>query len=1132
MDWVLIAGLVLNLVLLPIAARRGVWLYRLISSGQPDPRRVEGVTGRVGQAVKTQVVEVFAQRKLLKWTVPGAAHFFVFWAFVILGSVYVEAYGVLFISDEFAIPLIGHWEILGFAQDLIAVLALVSLGVFAKIRLDNAPEKLGRRSRFSGSHLGGAWMVLFMIFNVIWTMFLFRGAASAAGNLPYDIGAFVSVGLGNIFDGLSEDAIHTLEGIGLLLHIGVMLVFLVIVLNSKHLHIFVAPLNVLFKRQPVALGAARPLMAAGKPVTLDDLEDMDEDTTLGIGSAEDFSWKGMLDLATCTECGRCQDQCPAWNTEKPLSPKMLIMNMRDHAFHIGSYLQADEAKREKLLENDPELAAEVERALVGATEGEAWNPTGGAVIDPDVLWSCVTCGACVQQCPVDIEHVDHIVDMRRYQVLVEANFPSELNQLFKGMESKGNPWNLSPNMRMDWAQGLDFDVPVVGEDLESLDSVDWLFWVGCAGAYEDRAKKTTRAVAELLDIAGVSFGVLGKGETCTGDSARRAGNEFVFQGLAQQNVETFKEFKVKNVVSTCAHCFNTLKNEYKEFGIELQVVHHTQLLNRLVREGKLTPVATGAGTEKRSITYHDPCYVGRHNQVYSPPRELLQVMPGVDFVEMERNSERSFCCGAGGARMWMEETIGERINLNRTTEAVGTGADQIAVGCPFCRVMLSDGLTAMQDSGDAREEVEVLDVAQMLLASIKGEPATRQKKVAASSGGGGSATATLTREDDATKAEPEAGDATQTEGTITDTADAGPAAKASGGSSLFDVGDDDGADEPEPETASEDKSVPEEAKAAEPASSGGSLFDLGGDDEPEPVEKPERDRRTSRCRGPRRRLRCEERQRRATKPPTPHRAAPSSTSAATTSPNPRRRTTSPRPTEAEEEPDSSDAAGEDGDADKATGSLFDIAAPPEPAAKAETAPEPEPAVKEEAEPEPEPEAKEDAEPEPEPAADEEADKPAPAAAAPAQEIPDGGSLFDLEAPSEPAAEPEPEPDPEAAADTEADEAEPEPEPAEADASTDDNKPDGAALSQAAMFASDDEPEPEAKEEPQPEPQDEEPEPTPEDEDDTSDEEEPTEDAPDDEPEQEESKPAPASSGEAHQPKTDVEIKDSGSLFDL
>ena len=361
----------------------------------------------------------------------------------------------------------------------------------------------------------------------------------------------------------------------------------------------------------------------------------------------------------------------------------------------------------------------------------------------------MTCGACVNQCPVDIEHVDHIIDMRRYQVLVEANFPAELNQLFKGMENKGNPWNMSSSARMDWAKDLPFDVKVVGEDVESLDEVEWLFWVGCAGAYEDRQKKTTRAVAELLDMAGVSFAVLGNGETCTGDQARRAGNEFLFQQLAAQNSETFKEFKVKKVVSTCAHCFNTLKNEYADFGVELEVIHHTQLLNRLVREGRLTPVADGAGASKRSITYHDPCYIGRHNGVYSPPRELLQVLPGAEFVEMERNCEQSFCCGAGGARMWMEENIGERINVNRTNEAVGTGADQIAVGCPFCRVMLSDGLTAAQAKGTAREEVEVLDVAQMLLASVKGESAV---KVRVASGGGGAATAVET------KAEPEAGD--------------------------------------------------------------------------------------------------------------------------------------------------------------------------------------------------------------------------------------------------------------------------------------------------------------------------------------------------------------------------------------
>jgi Fe-S oxidoreductase len=790
---VLIIGLLLNAIVLPLAGRRVWFLYRLVTSGQPAPDRIQGVTGKIGTAVKSQVVEVFGQKKLLKWSVPGAAHFFVFWAFVILATVYLEAYVVLLTRDpQWNWFVFGNWSVLGFVQDFIAVMALVGIGVFWAIRLRNQPKQLGRKSRFFGSHLGPAYFTLFMIFNVVWTLFLFRGAVEArdiavadagGGEHGYGKAAFVSYVLGKVLPDSTA-----LIGIGLILHIGVMLAFLIFVLNSKHLHIFVAPLNVLFGRRPVALGAVKPLMSQGKPVTLDDIEDLDEDASLGVGAITDFTWKGLLDFETCTECGRCQSQCPAWNTEKPLSPKLLIMNLRDHALAAAPAILATNG-------SGPEGAVkELERPLIA-------DEAAYGVIDPDVLWSCTTCGACVNQCPVDIEHVDHIVDMRRYQVLVESNFPGELNQLFRGLEGKGNPWNMSAQARMDWAKGLDFDVPVVGETLESLESVDWLFWVGCAGAYEDRAKKTTRAVAELLNLADISFGVLGNGETCTGDPARRAGNEFVYQGLAAQNVETFKEHQVKQVVTTCAHCFNTLKNEYRDFGLELEVVHHTQLLNRLVRDGRLTPVDSGAGATKRTITYHDPCYLGRHNQVYSPPRELLQVLPGASYVEMERSAERSFCCGAGGARMWMEENIGERINTNRTKEAVATGADQIAVGCPFCRVMLSDGLTAEQASGGAREDVEVLDVAQMLLASVKGESATKVSAHAA-------AAAPVE-----TKAEPEPGDETQTPETVTETADVGPAAKASGGSSLFDV----------------DEEAP--AEAPEPAPSGGSLFDVP-DDEP------------------------------------------------------------------------------------------------------------------------------------------------------------------------------------------------------------------------------------------------------------------------------------------------------------
>jgi Fe-S oxidoreductase len=489
-------------------------------------------------------------------------------------------------------------------------------------------------------------------------------------------------------------------------------------------HRFLVFPNVFFKREAdggTALGAAKPLTVKGAPVDFENIEDLDEDASLGVGKVEDFTWKGLLDFSTCTECGRCQSQCPAWHTGKPLSPKLLVMGLRDHAYAKAPYLLAgggkdmmgDETATPEQLADVPAAAlAEAERPLVGPGDQ-------GGVVDPDVLWSCTTCGACVEQCPVDIEHVDHILDLRRYQTLIATEFPSELNGLFRNLEKSGNPWGVNQSKRMEWAADLPFDVPQVGVDVESLDEVDWLFWVGCAGAFEDRAKKTTQAVAELLYTAGVSFAVLGDGETCTGDPARRSGNEFLFQQLALQNVEVLRETKALRIVATCAHCFNTLKNEYAQLGLELEVVHHTQLLNRLVREGKLTPVApTNGEVAGRAVTYHDPCYLGRHNKVYEPPRELIGVLPGVELREMPRNSDRSFCCGAGGARMWMEERIGKRINTERTEEALATGAEAIAIGCPFCRVMLSDGLTAAQANGQG-EGVEVLDVAQLLLAGVK-----------------------------------------------------------------------------------------------------------------------------------------------------------------------------------------------------------------------------------------------------------------------------------------------------------------------------------------------------------------------------------------------------------------------------
>jgi Fe-S oxidoreductase len=727
----LVVGLGMTVAALALSGRRAWWLYRLIRSGQPAEDRRD----RLGERVRAQLVEVFGQRRLLRWSVPGLAHLFTFWAFLILASVYLEAYGALF-DPDFHIPVVGRWPVLGFLQDTIAVLALASLVAFSVIRIRNAPQRRARASRFYGSHTGGAWLILFMIFNVLWTMFLFRGAAAALGTLPYRSGAWVSLAVGRLLSGLSPASLQVLETVGLLLHIGVMLVFTIIIVYSKHLHIFLAPVNVAAKRLPKALGPLEPIRHEGRPV---DFEDPPEDAAFGRGKVEDFTWKGMLDFTTCTECGRCQSQCPAWHTGKPLSPKLVVMDLRDHLFAKAPYLiggregpeegavdfaatgaggHSDDGHRGvpesgfgRVPGSGPEQAA---RPLVGTA-------AAGGVIDPEVLWSCTTCGACVEQCPVDIEHVDHIVDLRRHQVLMESEFPSELGVLFRNLENKGNPWGQNARNRLDWTKNLPFDVPVFDGELSP--DAEYLFWVGCAGAFDDKAQRTVRATAELLHRAGVGYVVLGPEETCTGDPARRSGNEFLFQMMAAQTKEVLdgvfegREPGTRKIVTTCPHCLNTLGREYPQLEGHYEVVHHTQLLNTLVREGRLVPVAAPDDGDARTVTYHDPCYLGRHNEVYAEPRALVGAA-GATLAEMPRHADRSFCCGAGGARMWMEEKTGKRINLDRVDEALGTGAAAIATGCPFCRVMLDDGLTQRQGE-DQGAGVAVLDVAQLLLAAVR-----------------------------------------------------------------------------------------------------------------------------------------------------------------------------------------------------------------------------------------------------------------------------------------------------------------------------------------------------------------------------------------------------------------------------
>ncbi len=716
----IVIGLVLTAVAAVIAGRRVRWLNRLITSGQPAPDRLHDWP----EKAKTQVVEVFGQKKLLAWSVPGIAHFFTFWGFLVLGATIIEAYGALF-NRDFAIPVIGHMQWLGFLEDFFALAVFAAILVFTAIRLRDDPHKIERKSRFYGSHTGAAWLVLFMIFSVVATNFAYRAAQTQTGHFPYDHSAFMSWFFGDhVLTHVSGTANGAIETTFILLQLAVVLGFLVLVVYSKHLHIFVAPLNVMFGRRPKALGDVVPMTSKGEVV---DFENAADDDTFGIGKIEDFTWKGMLDMATCTECGRCQSQCPAWNTGKPLSPKLLITNLRDHLFAKAPWILTGGTEEEiaaARAQLSAGLQAEGERPLVGTAEQNG-------VIDPDVLWSCTSCGACVEQCPVDIEHVDHIINMRRYQVLVESSFPSEAGVMLRNLENNGNPWGVAPRVRNEWADGLPFEVRFVTDTLP--EDVEYLFWVGCAGAIEDRSKKVTRAFAELLHHAGVEFAVLGEGESCTGDPARRLGNEYLWSELAKANVETLNGIGAKKIVATCPHCFNSLHKEYRELGGEWEVVHHTQLLAKLVEDRRLVPIQP----LDEKVTYHDPCFLGRHNEVYTPPREVLGYIPGLRQEEMHRCRERGFCCGAGGARMWLEEKIGKRVNVERVDEALSLDPDVVSTACPFCMVMLSDAVTAKKQSGEAREHVEVLDVAQMLIRSMT--PAAKQlATVGAGPGGGGS----------------------------------------------------------------------------------------------------------------------------------------------------------------------------------------------------------------------------------------------------------------------------------------------------------------------------------------------------------------------------------------------------------
>ena len=663
---------------LALLAYRVPQLVAIYRKGQPDPTRGGDRSARL----KNMFKEVLGHTKMLNFTATGIAHWFVMIGFGALFGTLITAYGQV-LNPGFALPIIGHWVVYELFAEFIALATGVGIVTLIGIRQVTRFRML---NRFAGSGMGKAYYIEATILAIVFCVFALRGLEGALeGETGWNWHYAISWPAVLVFKGMSIAAIENAIVYVATAKIVVSMAWFIVIASNFTMgiawHRFLSFFNIYYKRNSdgsASLGALPEMLSHGKPINF---EDPSEDDVFGLGNRSDISWKGLLDMTSCTECGRCQSQCPAWHTDKPLSPKLLIMAMRDHAFA-------------KVVETE---------ALVGEN----------SPISLDVLWSCTSCGACVNECPVDIEHVDHIVNMRRFQVLVESEFPTELGGTFRNLEKAGNPWGANKADRESWIAECDFPVRVVEGVLP--DEVEYLFWVGCAGAYEERAKKTTKAVAELLYMAGVNFAVLGKRETCTGDPARRSGNEFLYQILAKENIDTFNEVFTgrpkgkKKVVVTCPHCFTTIGRDYAQSGFELEMLHHTQLLNTLIKEKRLKPSPHKSG---QKLTYHDPCYLGRHNQIYAPPRELLEAS-GCDVTEMPRNKERSFCCGGGGGRMWMEEKIGTRINLNRVDEAISTGVDEVAVACPFCRVMVGDGMVARQS------DVEVLDVAQILLRSVK-----------------------------------------------------------------------------------------------------------------------------------------------------------------------------------------------------------------------------------------------------------------------------------------------------------------------------------------------------------------------------------------------------------------------------
>jgi len=676
---------------------RRLRVFEAVHAGGPSP--ISDLPARVSGLIQY----TFLQSRMFRERRVGAFHYLLFLGSTILliGNINVVTGGLP--------QAILSWPADGVLWALaLAVQNLVAIGVYIALIYMFKRRLIDRPSRLTLSTVGV--LILVMITLVVTTEFLAQGFEAAAyGDIP---GAWAANAMAVAFRPLGQQATEALFVTLWWAHVFVLAAFLLFIPTNKHFHVYTSFVNVWFRK----------LRPRGE---LPKLDIEDENATFGLRTLQDLGWKDLLDGFTCTECGRCQAACPAWNTGKPLNPKTFIMGIRD--------MSKAAEERVDVIPNSPIVRETYGLDDTTIPPDALGKPIVDTAIPFDAVWDCVTCGACVEACPVLIEHVDKIVGLRRNLVLEDSRFPGELTGAFRAMETQGNPWGQPSSARLDWTRDLPFEVPTVASLASDggLDDLEVLYWVGCAAAFDTRNQKVARAVATCLHAAGVKFAVLGQEESCTGDPARRMGNDYVFQMLAMGNVETLDRYKMgeRTIVTACPHCFNSIGNEYGQLGGHYKVVHHSTYLAGLVSSGRLATVPEDAESSTGdhrpgSVTVHDSCYLARYNNVIAAPRSVLGAA-GVSITEMANSGRQTFCCGAGGGHMWMEETRGTRINAERTRQVLETGADTVATACPFCMVMMSDGLAAA-DGGSA---VRAMDISEVLAQRIAATPADRQLPV-------------------------------------------------------------------------------------------------------------------------------------------------------------------------------------------------------------------------------------------------------------------------------------------------------------------------------------------------------------------------------------------------------------------